>query len=190
MLAYCVTNRNFAGCNAELSDSALSRFAQIATTSFSNDCKCLCAYSLQLLFDDCCVPVCICSYVELFSIILHCLCYAQLSYYMLYAVYLCFRLHHYTEHKMRPIVTGVTWSVCVSVCLLCCHTCCVTFSYGSHIRQDRLSSATHTHTHLTALFSRTTRVIWYQKCKTSLDFTEARDSEWQWHQLGHMQVCT
>jgi len=21
------------------------------------------------------------------------------------------------------------------------------------------------------------------------DFTEARDSEWQWHQLGHMQVC-
>jgi len=26
----------------------------------------------------------------------------------------------------------------------------------------------------------------YQKGKTSLDFTEARDSEWQWHQLGHM----
>jgi len=23
----------------------------------------------------------------------------------------------------------------------------------------------------------------------NLDFTEARDSEWQWHQLGHMQVC-
>jgi len=30
----------------------------------------------------------------------------------------------------------------------------------------------------------------YQKGKTKLDFTEARDSEWQWHQLGHMQVCT
>jgi len=30
----------------------------------------------------------------------------------------------------------------------------------------------------------------YQKGKTSLDFTEATDSEWQWHQLGHMQVCT
>ena len=30
----------------------------------------------------------------------------------------------------------------------------------------------------------------YQKGKTSLDFTEARVSEWQWHQLGHMQVCT
>jgi len=33
-------------------------------------------------------------------------------------------------------------------------------------------------------------VIRYQKGKTNLDFTEARNSEWQWHQLGHMQVCT
>jgi len=32
-------------------------------------------------------------------------------------------------------------------------------------------------------------VGWYQKGKTNLDFTEARDSECQWHQLGHMQVC-
>jgi len=30
----------------------------------------------------------------------------------------------------------------------------------------------------------------YQKGKTNLDFTEARDSEWQWHQLGRVQVCT
>jgi len=30
----------------------------------------------------------------------------------------------------------------------------------------------------------------YQTGKTNLDFTGARDSEWQWHQLGHMQVCT
>jgi len=30
----------------------------------------------------------------------------------------------------------------------------------------------------------------YQKGKTNLDFTEKRDSEWQWHHLGHMQVCT
>jgi len=33
-------------------------------------------------------------------------------------------------------------------------------------------------------------VIRYQKGKTNLDFTEARDNEWQWHQLGHMQVYT
>jgi len=38
--------------------------------------------------------------------------------------------------------------------------------------------------------SGTTRVGQDQKGKTNLDFTEARDSEWQWHQLGHMQVCT
>ena len=36
--------------------------------------------------------------------------------------------------------------------------------------------------------SGTTQVSQYQKGKTNLDFTEARDSEW--HQLGNMQVCT
>jgi len=36
----------------------------------------------------------------------------------------------------------------------------------------------------------TTRVSQYQKGKINLDFTAARDSEWQWHQLGRMQVCT
>jgi len=41
-----------------------------------------------------------------------------------------------------------------------------------------------------ALFSGTTQVSWYQKGKTNLDITKARDSEWQWHPLGHMQVCT
>jgi len=49
----------------------------------------------------------------------------------------------------------------------------------------------HTHTHpFNGPFSWTTRVGRYQKGKTNLDFTEARDSEWQWHQLSHMQVCT
>ena len=36
--------------------------------------------------------------------------------------------------------------------------------------------------------SGTTRVRRYRKGKTNLDFTEARDSEWQWHHLGRMQV--
>jgi len=31
-------------------------------------------------------------------------------------------------------------------------------------------------------------VSWYQKGKTNLDFTEARDSEWQWQPLGHMHI--
>jgi len=38
--------------------------------------------------------------------------------------------------------------------------------------------------------SGTTQVSRYQKGKTNLDFTGARDSEWQWHQLGQMQICT
>ena len=38
------------------------------------------------------------------------------------------------------------------------------------------------------LFSRTTWESRYQKCKTNLDFTGTKDSEWQWHQLGHT-VC-
>ena len=52
-------------------------------------------------------------------------------------------------------------------------------------------SHTHTHKHpFSCPFSGTTQVGRYQKGKTNLDFTEARDSEWQWHQLGHMQICT
>ena len=48
-----------------------------------------------------------------------------------------------------------------------------------------------THTHpFNVPFSGTTQVSRYQKGKTNLDFTEARDSEWQWNQLDHMQVCT
>ena len=48
---------------------------------------------------------------------------------------------------------------------------------------------THTHTRLTAL-CRDYPGEPVQKGKTNLHFTEARDSEWQWYQLGHMQVCT
>jgi len=49
--------------------------------------------------------------------------------------------------------------------------------------------ATHTHPFNSPLYG-TTQVIWYQKGKTNLDFTGAKDSERQWYQLGHMQVCT
>ena len=55
----------------------------------------------------------------------------------------------------------------------------------------RLTWVVPDNTHLfNGPLSGTTHVSRYQKGKTSLDFTEARDSEWQWHQLGHMQVCT
>jgi len=46
----------------------------------------------------------------------------------------------------------------------------------------------HTHTHFQD-YPAQFRVSQYQKGQTNLDLTEARDSEWQWHQLGHMQVC-
>jgi len=50
---------------------------------------------------------------------------------------------------------------------------------------------THTYTHpFNGPLSGTTQVSRYQKGQTNLDFTEARNSEWQWHQLDHMQVCT
>jgi len=52
-----------------------------------------------------------------------------------------------------------------------------------------LMDVAHTHTPpFNGPFSGSTQVSRYQK--TNLDFTGARDSEWQWHQLGHMQVCT
>ena len=50
-------------------------------------------------------------------------------------------------------------------------------------------SVLHTH-RFNGPFSRTTRVSQYQKGKTGLDFTEARDSEWPWHELGRTQVYT
>ena len=55
------------------------------------------------------------------------------------------------------------------------------------IRLVYLGLDTHTHP-FNGPFSGTTQVSRYQKGKTNLDFTEARDSECQWHPLG--QVCT
>jgi len=55
-------------------------------------------------------------------------------------------------------------------------------------KSEHYYTHTHTHTHpFNGPLSGTTRVSRYQK---STDFTEARDSEWQWHQLGRMQVFT
>jgi len=53
-----------------------------------------------------------------------------------------------------------------------------------------ISMTTTTLQPFNGLFSRTTWVSRYQKGKTNLDFTGARDSEWQWNQLGHTHVCT
>ena len=70
---------------------------------------------------------------------------------------------------------GISWIMCKKSAF-CCRL---------------ITTPTHTHTHpFHGPLSRTTQVSRYQKGTTNRDFTEARDSEWQWHQLGHMQVCT
>ena len=67
----------------------------------------------------------------------------------------------------------------------------IRFLQGSLVCLTHAQTHTHTHTHpFNGPFSGTTRVSRYQEGKTNLDFIEARDSEQQWHQLGHMQVCT
>jgi len=76
----------------------------------------------------------------------------------------------------------------------CQHTCVVEHRLFSSavLVSDWFSAADYwIHTHLfNGPLSRTTRVSRYEKGKSNLDFTEARDSEWRWHQLGHVQVCT
>jgi len=66
--------------------------------------------------------------------------------------------------------------------------------YATVTNSQSTQKYTQTHTHIhpfNSPFSGTTRVsrYRYRKGKTNLGFTKAKDSEWQWHQLGHMQVC-
>ena len=75
-----------------------------------------------------------------------------------------------------------------SRCLQCCRTtmaCWMADTVSEHT-----ATSLHTYIHpFNGPFSGTTWVSRYQKGKANLDFTEARDSEWHWHQLGNMQVC-
>jgi len=66
------------------------------------------------------------------------------------------------------------------------HFLIITFINARTQPAQKLIQNTHTHTPIQWPFSGTTQVSRYQKGKTNLDFNEARDSEWQWHQL----VCT
>jgi len=88
-------------------------------------------------------------------------------------------------------VTGYVSRNLIKYCAIT-GTSCTTNPQQIKVMELRgLQLTTHTHTHpFNGPFSGTTRVSRYQKGKTNLDFTEAGDSEWQWHQLGNMQVCT
>ena len=96
---------------------------------------------------------------------------------------------HLIEHLNAEIVLGTISDVSVSLEWLRS-----TFLYirvNKNPKHYGSSSGIFTYIHpLNGPLSGTTQVSWYQKGKTNLDFTEARDSEWQRHQMGHMQVCT
>ena len=67
--------------------------------------------------------------------------------------------------------------------------CCISFAlllYNVKNKTQTILKLTPRHTH-THLFNSPLSGL---PLLDNLDFTEARDSEWQWHQLGHMQVCT
>jgi len=72
------------------------------------------------------------------------------------------------------------------------HFLIITFINARTQPAQKLIQNTHTHTHTPIQwpFSGTTQVSRYQKGKTNLDFNEARDSEWQWHQLVCMSLQT
>ena len=86
----------------------------------------------------------------------------------------------YTEPHVRPIschVTSLPWQQLEEL--------------NNFFRRRSLIEIETSHTHaFNSPLSGTTWVNQYPNCKTSLDFTEARDSEWQWHQLAPVQVCT
>ena len=84
------------------------------------------------------------------------------------------------HHAQRTTETHKTWHLCLCYCKW--------FLSNTWIVHTNEETNTHTHTFNGSLL-RTTQVSRYQKGKTNLVFTEARDSEWQWHLLGHIQVC-
>jgi len=78
--------------------------------------------------------------------------------------------------KQLGAVLRESWNPCNGHCLSPFHP---TANSGAS-KLLNTHTRTRTHTRLMAFF----QVSRYQKGKTNLNFTEARDSEWQWHQLG------
>ena len=89
-------------------------------------------------------------------------------------------MHCKNAHKNKDTITSHLPSVSSTCNLKSVHNIVTIFLHDFLLIQHLFNSP----------LSGTTRVSRYQKGKTNLDFTEARDSEWQWHQLDHIQVCT
>ena len=93
----------------------------------------------------------------------------------------CFLLPvHNTFHRfLLSLSTSNLWLPLLVVIAVSIYTCSIP-----------LPNKMLSHTRLTALFPGVAGWASTRKVKTNLDFTEARDSELQWYQLGHMQICT
>jgi len=62
--------------------------------------------------------------------------------------------------------------------------------WHAHLHHNHDHDHDHHQHQFNGPLSETTPAIRNQTAKTNLDFTEARDSEWQWHQMGHVQMYT
>jgi len=104
-----------------------------------------------------------------------------------------FGMHIFTD-KWKGKISHVLWKFLLSQVPVTASQSFRTFQawvLDLSLKSQLIWVHTHTHTHpFNGPFSGTTQVSLYRKGKTNLDFTEARDSEWQWHQLGRMQVCS
>jgi len=90
--------------------------------------------------------------------------------------------------RVTLVISGMIYLNQLTFLLPCNHQCQSTEGNTSTHPNQLLgivsSLFTNRHTRLTSLYPGLP-----VRAGTNLDFTEARDSEWQWHQLGHMQVC-
>ena len=89
-------------------------------------------------------------------------------------------------HSAKSLVTGEMNEMTVCPSTITIHSSHQTSGAKPF---PKIQNITHTHP-FNGPLSGTTRVSRHQEGKSNVDFTEASDGEWQWHPLGHMQVCT
>jgi len=96
------------------------------------------------------------------------------------------QLHHFCLSAIRPMLEyccvvwhrGLTKTGVEQLEAIQRHAIRIVFEVTPNVRYQSAIAHTHTHT-FNGPLSGTTWVGRYQKGKTNLDFTEARDSEWQ-----------
>ena len=96
--------------------------------------------------------------------------------------YRCAQLSYTTQRRAVLIIFPLYLQITTTT------QCCLSEERGpalpkTFIFKQQQEYVTHTQP-FNGPLSGTTRVSRYQKSKTNLDFTQARDSKWQWHQLA------